>query len=79
MLKNAPLCIYGENFSIITCKCGAKVMLVPDIRAMNKAIEFHLLAHKKKMIACDNVDMLRDNLYRQLFDLADKAYSKAVV
>lgn len=54
-------------------------MLVPDIRAMNKAIEFHLLAHKKKMIACDNVDMLRDNLYRQLFDLADKAYSKAVV
>ena len=29
------------------CPCGIKILMVPDLPEMNKALENHLLVHKK--------------------------------
>jgi hypothetical protein len=36
-----------ERLPLIRCKCGAEILLVPDSRAMNRAIKIHVLEHKK--------------------------------
>jgi hypothetical protein len=37
-----------ENLPLITCDCGAKILLVPDLQAMNLAIKTHVAEHRKK-------------------------------
>ena len=39
----------NQNCSIplIKCTCGAEILLVPDIKEMNKAIINHIKEHKK--------------------------------
>jgi hypothetical protein len=32
---------------VFNCPCGAKILIVPDLGEMNKAIENHLAEHKK--------------------------------
>ena len=39
-----------KNFScmpLIECKCGTKILVVPDIAAMDRAIKSHLTTHKE--------------------------------
>ena len=39
-----------KNFSKMTvfkCSCGIKILIVPDLPAMMKAIKNHLIEHKK--------------------------------
>jgi hypothetical protein len=36
-----------ERLPLIRCQCGAEILLVPDLRAMNLAIKTHVLKHKK--------------------------------
>lgn len=45
-----------EHLPIINCECGAEILLVPDLQAMNRAIEAHVAEHgKKKRNAQKNV------------------------
>ena len=37
-----------EHLPLITCDCGAQILLVPDFRAMNLAIKAHVGEHRKK-------------------------------
>lgn len=56
----------SKRMPIIHCICGAPILVLPDLKAMNKAIENHIAAHKRK----NNVDLtdeLRDFLIKQLF------------
>jgi DNA-directed RNA polymerase subunit RPC12/RpoP len=32
---------------VIRCVCGFKILVVPDLKAMNRAIKNHALKHKK--------------------------------
>ena len=32
---------------VFICSCGVKILIVPDVFEMNKAIEEHLIEHKK--------------------------------
>jgi hypothetical protein len=36
-----------SHSSIITCECGKKILLVPDLKAMTKVIEEHAFEHGK--------------------------------
>jgi ribosomal protein L35 len=36
-----------ESLPVIRCKCGAEILLVPDLQAMNRAVKTHVLEHKK--------------------------------
>jgi hypothetical protein len=33
---------------LIRCVCGAAILLIPDIKAMNRAIENHIAEHTRK-------------------------------
>jgi hypothetical protein len=46
--KNAQLdTLLKAHLPLITCDCGAEILLVPDLRAMNLAIEAHVAYHRK--------------------------------
>ena len=32
---------------VFNCPCGVKILIVPDLPEMNRAIEHHLVLHKK--------------------------------
>jgi hypothetical protein len=36
-----------KSLTSIKCECGAEILLVPDLKAMNKAIENHAFEHGK--------------------------------
>ena len=36
-----------KRMVVFNCSCGVKILIVPDLVAMNKAIEEHLVEHKK--------------------------------
>ncbi len=42
-----PRSKYG-GMAIIRCLCGTEILLVPDINAMNRAIENHVHEHKEQ-------------------------------
>jgi hypothetical protein len=47
--KNAQSCeLLKGHLPLITCDCGAQILLVPDLREMNLAIKAHVAEHKKK-------------------------------
>jgi hypothetical protein len=37
-----------EHLPLIKCECGAEILLVPDLKAMNHAIEAHVGEHRNK-------------------------------
>lgn len=63
-----------NSMPIIQCKCGEKILLIPDLKEMNIAIETHLSAHrkviKKTKIAKDPLASLRQFLIGQLLQLS---------
>ena len=66
--------IQRNSMPIIQCECGEKILLIPDLRAMNIAIENHLAAHKRttKKTKINEVHQtnLRQFLVEQLFQLS---------
>ncbi len=36
-----------ECLPIINCECGAEILVVPDLQAMNNAIKRHVAKHRK--------------------------------
>ncbi len=60
----------------LECKCGAEILLIPDLEAMNHAIEDHVAEHKNKgtdstkdVIAANKI---REHLIAQVFEKASK-------
>ncbi len=39
-----------RNLPIIKCECGHKILLIPDLKTMGRAIEDHALEHKNKYV-----------------------------
>jgi hypothetical protein len=38
---------HSRGMPIIRCVCGAQILVVPDVKALNRAIENHLVDHVK--------------------------------
>ena len=36
-----------EKMPVYNCSCGTKILIVPDLSAINEAIENHLVEHKR--------------------------------
>lgn len=43
---------------LIKCKCGYEILLLPDQKAMNKAIKTHLATHPKTQIKQIEQDLI---------------------
>ncbi len=39
--------VLKERLPLIRCECGAEILVVPDLRAMNRAIKTHVTEHSK--------------------------------
>ncbi len=37
-----------KHLPLIQCECGAEIMLLPDLQAMNRVIKTHVTEHRKK-------------------------------
>ncbi|MGA2385511.1 MAG: hypothetical protein ABSG33_03145 [Candidatus Bathyarchaeia archaeon] len=58
-----------ERLPTIKCECGAEILLLPDLQAMNRAIKAHTAEHRKKkrseqsnVIASSNISKLLSQL-----------------
>jgi hypothetical protein len=58
-----------ERLPIINCECGAEILLLPDLSAMNRAIKAHVAEHRKKgktaarnVKTCGNISQLLSKL-----------------
>jgi len=59
-----------SSLPTIKCKCGAELLLVPDLKSMNKAIENHVAEHvAKKETTTKDACQTRDYLITQVFEL----------
>ena len=62
-----------SRLPLIKCVCGNEILLVPDIKAMGRAIEHHARKHMKKEFcerkANEVFEKVSDDLISQLFDL----------
>jgi hypothetical protein len=38
----------SEHLPVLKCECGAEILLLPDLKFMNHAIETHVAEHRKK-------------------------------
>ena len=45
--SDAELCL-RERLPIIKCECGTEILLLPDLKAMDRAIDAHVAEHRKK-------------------------------
>lgn len=57
----------------ITCTCGTEILLIPNVQAMDEAIEKHVDEHKSKAPQKGNSDyeqQIRDHLIGQIFEKA---------
>jgi len=39
---------FKERLPVIKCECGVEILLLPDLQAMNRAIEAHVAKHRQK-------------------------------
>lgn len=58
-----------EHLPLIECECGAEILLLPDLQAMNRAIKAHVTEHRQKgrntkrnVITSSNISQLLSQL-----------------
>jgi hypothetical protein len=69
----------NHNLPLIKCTlCGAKIMLLPNVKLMSEAIEAHVEKHKHKIKDLTEAESegLRENLIAQVLDNASKSKKK---
>jgi ABC-type transport system involved in multi-copper enzyme maturation permease subunit len=66
----------SKNLPLLRCECGAEILLLPDLRVMNHAIEVHVLEHNKKekdpRKAAETASHIRQILIEQLLRKASE-------
>ncbi len=67
----------GNTMPVVECFCGARILLVPDVKKMSEAIEAHAMEHaqnfstKKEKEA--EVERIRDELIAKVLAKACEA------
>ena len=62
--------MFNVELPVIKCRCGAEILLVPNVEVMGEAIEAHAKEHMKKVVgrraAKAEADLVRDDLVAQV-------------
>jgi hypothetical protein len=62
-----------KNLLLLKCECGYEILFLPDLKALGKAIEEHVLEHKNKnALTQKEVDVLQDSLIAQALKLVSE-------
>ena len=59
-----------SHLPIITCECGYEIILLPDLKAMDQAIQNHLLEHKNRDAKDAKNKRVEGTLISQIFEKA---------
>ncbi len=62
---------FQKGIPTIRCLCGFKILVVPDLKAMNRAIKTHVAEHKQADYDLD-FDSLEEFLTQQTLIMASK-------
>ena len=61
-----------KSLPTVKCACGFKILVVPDLKAMNKAIKNHLAKHKRAQVNSGRLAFLEESLTKQVLMVASK-------
>lgn len=64
----------GSGLPMIECSCGAKILLVPSVKEMDKSIEAHIEQHIKHIKSAKEADAEAERIHD---DLITKVIEKA--
>lgn len=56
----------------IRCICGSEILVVPDLKAMNKAVQNHIAEHKQTKDEPNKLTWLEDFLTEQVLIVVSK-------
>ncbi len=62
---------YQKGMPTIRCVCGLRILIVPDLKAMNRAIKNHVAEHKQVDYGLE-FDSLEEFLTEQILMAANK-------
>jgi hypothetical protein len=64
------------SLPVIICSCGAEILLIPNVKEMNKAIEAHIAEHTKKIMSAKEAEAeaerIRDDLIIKVLEKASQ-------
>jgi len=46
-VRKSKFTVYKRGMPTIRCVCGMRILIVPDLKAMNRAIKNHVTKHKQ--------------------------------
>ncbi len=61
-----------ERMPIVRCLCGSEILVVPDLKAMNRAIKNHVAEHKQARDGSDRLESLTEFLIEQVLTVASE-------
>lgn len=59
-----------SRLPIIKCECGYEILLLPDLKAMDQAVQNHLLEHKNRGTKEGNAKRIECALNSKIFEKA---------
>ena len=59
-----------SRLPIIKCECGYEILFLPDLKAMDQAIQNHLLEHKNRSAKDAEAKRVEGALISQIFERA---------
>jgi hypothetical protein len=59
---------------VFTCTCGLKILLVPDLTAMNTAIKNHMIEHKRLTGSDLTEEILTQEILKVLTDALNETW-----
>ena len=62
---------YQKGMPTIRCVCGSRILVVPDLKAMNRVIKNHVAEHKQTDCGLE-FDSLEEFLTEQILKVANK-------
>ena len=63
---------HKTSMPIIKCACNFEILVVPDLKAMNRAIQNHIAEHRQARDGSDTLVSLEDFLTEQILIAASK-------
>jgi hypothetical protein len=79
--RKSKLVSHKKSMRTIRCACGFEILVLPDVKAMDRAIENHLAEHRATSGCSENnlaLDWLRQFLTAQILRVASEINPQTV-
>lgn len=70
--RRGKIVSHKKRMPTVRCLCGCEILVLPDLTAMNRAINNHVAAHKQARDGSDRIDSLAEFLTKRVLMVASK-------